>query len=167
MTPPSRLLRQLAPAARISPNRQQADLRIAKPAVSRLNAHRHPLTTQFQLLPDAEPAEFAAFIAPIVDALAPVGPLEAELARHIAIAHWRLSRIQAMEARLFAGRVSLPAECEIATVFAHLSRYERSIRRSLKIDLKLLQRSGQHRTKAALEVEARAESGLQIYPLGE
>ena len=126
MTLPSRLLRQLAPAARISPNRR-----------------RHPLTKQFQLLPDAEPADFAAFIAPIVDALAPVGPLEAELARHIAIAHWRLSRIQAMEARLFADRIS----------------YERSIRRSLKIDLKL--------PKAALEVEAPAESGLQIYPLGE
>ena len=134
MTPPSRLLRQLA-----------------KPAVSPLKTHRHPLTTQFQLLPDAEPADFAAFIAPIVDALAPVGPLEAELARHIAIAQWRLSRIQAMEASLFGGRVS----------------YERSIRRSLKIDLKLLQRSGLHRTKAALEVEARAESDLQICPLGE
>ena len=82
MTPPSRLLRHLAPA--------------------RLNAQCHRITAQLQLLPDAEPGVIAAFIANIVGALAPVGPIEAELARRIAIAHWCLNRIHAMEDRLFA-----------------------------------------------------------------
>ena len=205
MTPPSDFLHLLANApdlianlppalaetvrkAFVSPKRQAANESNAQKStgprteegkkISRLNAFRHGITGQVHILPDAERIAAEAFIAPIVKHLAPVGPDEAALARHIATAHWRLNRVCAVEDNLFAFRIGTRADCAIAAdyeqigdafhvalafaeqapVFAGLSGYERRIQRSLETNRKQLQESQRIRKEA----EAKALSDARL-----
>ena len=69
------------------------------------NALKHGLRAQkFVVLPDEDAAEFAALEAALLEELAPVGALQAVLARQVAIAAWRLARADRMEVELFAER---------------------------------------------------------------
>jgi hypothetical protein len=56
------------------------------------------------VLPDEDAAEFAGLEAALIEELAPVGALQAVLARRVAIAAWRLARADRIEADLFAER---------------------------------------------------------------
>ena len=56
------------------------------------------------VLPDEDAAEFAGLEAALLAELAPVGALQAVLARRIAIAAWRLARADRIEAELFEER---------------------------------------------------------------
>jgi hypothetical protein len=69
------------------------------------NALKHGLRAQkFVVLPDEDAAEFAALEATMMAELAPVGALQAVLARQVAVAAWRLARADRLEAELFAER---------------------------------------------------------------
>ncbi len=71
-------------------------------ARSARNALRHGLRAQKHLvLPEEDGAEFAALEAALVEELAPVGALQAVLARRVAVAAWRLARADRIEAELF------------------------------------------------------------------
>jgi hypothetical protein len=67
-----------------------------------LNAYKHGLTGQIHLFTAEEHAAFEKHCQSIVDALAPVGILEQQLAQSIAECHWRLNRALALESGIFA-----------------------------------------------------------------
>jgi hypothetical protein len=69
---------------------------------TRLNAYKHGLTGQIHLFTPEEHAAFEKHCQSIVDALAPVGNLEQQLAQSIAENHWRLNRARALESGIFA-----------------------------------------------------------------
>src|SRR5271156_5732604 len=69
---------------------------------TRLNAYRHGLTGQIQLLTADEHEAFEKHCAGIRESLEPVGALEIELAQSIAEDHWRLKRARALETGIFA-----------------------------------------------------------------
>jgi hypothetical protein len=68
---------------------------------SRFNGLRHGLTGQVSVMTDENRAAHDAFCNPILDHLAPEGPLETQLAQLIAQDLWRLNRVQAIEDGLF------------------------------------------------------------------
>ena len=69
---------------------------------TRLNAYKHGLTGQIHLFTPEEHAAFEKHCQSIVEALAPVGNLEQQLAQSIAENHWRLNRARALESGIFA-----------------------------------------------------------------
>ena len=69
---------------------------------TRLNAYRHGLTGQIQLLTADEHEAFEKHCTGIRESLDPVGALEIELAQSIAEDHWRLKRARAIETGIFA-----------------------------------------------------------------
>ena len=69
--------------------------------ITRLNAYKHGLTGQLQLLTAAENEAFELHCAGIRESLQPIGALEIELAQGIAEDHWRLKRARAMESAIF------------------------------------------------------------------
>jgi hypothetical protein len=74
-------------------------------ARSAQNALRHGMRAQkYVVLPDEDGAEFAALEAALVEELAPVGALQAVLARRVAVAAWRLARADHIEIELFEER---------------------------------------------------------------
>ena len=74
-------------------------------ARSARNALKHGMrAAKYLVLPDEDAAEFAGLEATLVAELAPVGALQAVLARRIAVAAWRLARADRIEADLFAER---------------------------------------------------------------
>jgi hypothetical protein len=69
------------------------------------DALKHGMRAQkYLVLPDEDGAEFAALEAALVAELAPVGALQAVLARRVAVAAWRLARADRIEAELFDER---------------------------------------------------------------
>jgi hypothetical protein len=74
-------------------------------ARSAQNAVKHGLTAQkYVVLPEEDAAEFAGLEAAMIEELAPVGALQAVLARRVAVAAWRLARADRIEVELFAER---------------------------------------------------------------
>ena len=72
------------------------------------NALRHGMRAlKHVVLPDEDAGEFAALEAAMIAELAPVGALQAVLARRVAIAAWRLARAD----RLAAGTGLGPRRC--------------------------------------------------------
>jgi hypothetical protein len=69
---------------------------------SRLNAYKHGLTGQIHLFTAEEQEAFEKHCQSIVEALAPVGNLEQDLAQSIAEDKWRLNRAHALESGIFA-----------------------------------------------------------------
>jgi hypothetical protein len=74
-------------------------------ARSAQNALKHGMRARkYLVLPDEEAAEFEALEAALVEELAPVGALQTVLARRVAVAAWRLTRADRIEAELFEER---------------------------------------------------------------
>ena len=74
-------------------------------ARSAQNALKHGLRAEKHVvLPDEDAAEFAELEAALIEELAPVGALQAVLARRVAVAAWRLARADRIEADLFEER---------------------------------------------------------------
>jgi hypothetical protein len=81
------------------------------------NALKHGMRAQKHLvLPDRDAAEFAGLEAALLEELAPVGALQAVLARRIALAAWRLARADRIEAELFEERRSADGGLGLAMV---------------------------------------------------
>jgi hypothetical protein len=74
-------------------------------ARSAQNALKHGMRAEkYVVLPEEDADEFAGLEAALIDELAPVGALQAVLARRVAVAAWRLARADRIEADLFAER---------------------------------------------------------------
>ncbi len=71
-------------------------------SVSKLNAFRHGLTAATVVLPTEDMETYRQFSASVIASLEPVGAMEEQLAQLVADTHWRLNRIPALEANLFA-----------------------------------------------------------------
>jgi hypothetical protein len=67
-----------------------------------LNAYKHGLTGQIHVFSAEEHEAFEKHCQSVVEALAPVGAFEQQLAQAIAEGHWRLNRARAIEAGIFA-----------------------------------------------------------------
>jgi hypothetical protein len=68
------------------------------------NALKHGLRARmYVVLPDEDAAAFAALEAALLDELAPVGALQAVLARQVAVAAWRLARADRLAAGMGLG----------------------------------------------------------------
>lgn len=122
-----------------------------KNAVS-LNAMKHGLLSRKTLLPDEDEAALVEFGKRMRTQLQPVGDLETLLVDRIITAAWRLRRVMAVEAEIFASeRLNYMDEdkglggayLKVAAnsdAFSKLSRYETAIERSLYKALHELQR---------------------------
>jgi hypothetical protein len=76
-----------------------------------INAYKHGLTGQIHLCTADEHDAFEKHCQAIVEALAPVGILEQDLAQAIAADKWRLNRARAIESGIFAiGHSTQPLE---------------------------------------------------------
>jgi hypothetical protein len=74
-------------------------------ARSARNALKHGMRAQnYVVLPEEDGAEFAELEAALTLELAPVGALQAVLARRVAVAAWRLARADRIEVELFEER---------------------------------------------------------------
>jgi hypothetical protein len=69
---------------------------------SSLNAYKHGLTGQIHIFTPEEQTAFEKHCQSFVEALAPVGILEQDLAQSIAEDKWRLNRARALESGIFA-----------------------------------------------------------------
>jgi hypothetical protein len=79
---------------------------------ARLNAYKHGITGQIHLFTPEEHEAFDKYCQSVVEALAPVGILEQELAGVIAKDRWRLNRAHAIESGIFAlGQVGELGQC--------------------------------------------------------
>jgi hypothetical protein len=71
-------------------------------SISAMNALRHGLTGQVNLMPDEDREAHDKFCAAIVESLAPEGALEIQFAQSIAEDNWRMNRGRAIETNMFA-----------------------------------------------------------------
>jgi len=67
-----------------------------------MNALRHGLTGQVNLMPDEDREAHDKFCAAIVGSLVPEGPLEIQFAQSVAEDNWRMNRGRAIETNMFA-----------------------------------------------------------------
>jgi hypothetical protein len=93
-------------AKQIAANRENAKKSTGPKPESRektsMNALRHGLTGQVNLMPEEDREAHDKFCAAIVESLAPSGALEIQFAQSIAEDNWRLNRGRAIETNMFA-----------------------------------------------------------------
>jgi hypothetical protein len=70
-------------------------------AASRLNAVNHGLTGESPLIPGESEEEAVEFVQSVITDLDPLGSLQEELAREVAVCSWRLRRAARVEAGLY------------------------------------------------------------------
>jgi hypothetical protein len=154
-------------------------------AAARLNARRHDLTGQVNILPDAERTAIEAFCQPIIESFAPASAYELQLARGIAEAQWRLNRARAVEDNYFALQIADFADHSLAgdnhqiadalhqaraffdrsADFGRFTLYEQRIQRAMAKNLQLLKDAKQERLAAeakAREAEAKVFEEAQL-----
>jgi len=135
----------------------------------RLNAYRHGLTGQLCVFTPAEQQAYDKHCKVILDALAPVGDFERDLAQSIAHGYWRLKRAGAIEDSSFAlgaheHSVDDTGHSEVDNAFAQarawreqahnlhlLTVYEQRIQRSIDKNTARLQQLQSERKEAARE----------------
>jgi hypothetical protein len=141
---------------------------------SRLNAYRHGLTGQIEVLTPEEKEAHDAFCDGIVASLKPADALENQLAHSVAEGHWRMNRICAIESNIFAASAFEHAESETddpelakalddartfsadPARFQLLTVYEARIHRKTNNDLKQLKEI--QAARLALEAAQKAET---------
>jgi hypothetical protein len=131
-------------------------------SIARVNALKHGLSAEHVVLFDEEVAEFERFFRKWMGACKPRGFVERQLVERIAICAWRLRRVYRIETGLFRkyradwikGTTGLPIAIETTffrasaadNTLEKLTRYERSIERSLRQALWQLHEMKRHRT---------------------
>ncbi len=147
---------------------------------SSLNAFRHGLTGQIVIHTPEDQAAFQKHCDAIRKALAPVGPLEIDLAQSIAEDKWRLHRARALENSIFtlgyqrhchpgAAHPQLDAALaqgrtwiEQAKNLQLLTIYEQRIHRSLQKNMAELRALQAQRQQAVAEAEEKARLLVQL-----
>ena len=149
----------------------------------RLNAYRHGLTGQLCVFTPEEQQAYEKHCKVVLEALAPVGDFERDLAQSIADDHWRLKRARAIEASTFAlGQHEHAADHntghpEVDAAFAQartwekaahnlqlLTVYEQRIRRAVDKNMAQLKTLQTERKEAAAEAMKQAKL---LYRLAE
>ena len=77
------------------------------------NALTHGLSARRAVLPNEDPAEYAAFVAAHMEDLRPVGCVETSLVRDIATCSWRLARVPWVEAVAVAQQMAASAPTSV------------------------------------------------------
>ena len=96
----------MATEAQIAANRRNAQLssgprtQVGK-NVSRMNALRHGLTQQIEVMTPEEKEAKDKFFDDIISSLAPEGAIESQFAHSVADGHWRLNRASSIENNIF------------------------------------------------------------------
>ncbi len=133
-------------------------------ARSAQNALKHGMRAETHLvLPEEDPDEFAALEAALLAELAPVGALQAVLARRVAVAAWRLARADRIETELFEERRIADGGLGLALIrdgngtrsFETLLRYRGAAMAEFWRALKTLK---------ALQAEQAALAGQEVVP---
>jgi hypothetical protein len=157
----------MATQLQIAANRRNA-LRSTGPrtelgkSISRLNALKHGLGAEQVVLFDEDVTEFERFFRKWMRACKPRGFVEQQLIERTAICAWRLRRVYRIETGLFSkyrtdwmkGATGLPVAIETTffrasaadNTLEKLTRYERSIERSLRQALWQLHEMKRHHT---------------------
>lgn len=151
---------------------------------SRLNGMRHGLTGLGTIMTDEDRRAQDSFVDPFVEELAPVGIHERQLAWTIAVDHFRLNRLKAVEENTFAhGHFDRAGDIEAehpeihhaitqARVFSfegrtfhNLSLYEQRLTRAIHKNLQLYyQLQDRRRAKALAEPEISPSKSEQSAP---
>ncbi len=102
----------MASEKQIAANRRNAQLSSgpktqAGKNVSRMNALRHGLTQQIEVMTPEEKQAKDKFFDEIVSSLAPEGAIENQFAHSVADGHWRLNRASSIENNIFTLACSL------------------------------------------------------------
>jgi hypothetical protein len=143
-----------------------------------MNGRKHGFTGHATVTTDEDYEAWKEFSIPYVEALKPIGPIEIQLARTLAIDNFRLNRLKAVEENMFAygelGPLSGKIETEHPRVhhaivqaqvfvvndraFQNLSLYEQRLTRAIHKNLKLLReeqalRKAEEKHKALLQAE--------------
>lgn len=113
-------------AKQIAANRQNAQKSTGPrtsegKALINMNALRHGLTGQVNLMPDEDREAHDKFCAALVESLAPEGALEIQFAQSIAEDNWRMNRGRAVETNMFALGAFYPAGPEMDTSHAQIN----------------------------------------------
>ena len=148
---------------------------------SRGNALKHGMRAEvFEVLPNEDPAEFAARVAAWEHDLKPVGEAEAHLARRAAAIVWKLDRLERVEAASLTRRIrdavdgadcdddDLDALHEAADIASfdpgveaeRMRRYQAGLTRELHRTLDLLIKLKKERLKCANEANSAARSAV-------
>jgi hypothetical protein len=142
-------------------------------AVASRNALRHGLTAEQLVVQEEEARDFVSFHDELRATLAPGNAVEEQLVERIVLCSWRLRRVCRAEAGItgrmakqWMGKDPEPAYAGVVFVMATpqmlaLTRYERSIERSLHCALEALER---RQEKRRLEAEIDREPGSYADP---
>src|SRR5215468_2584971 len=101
-SPKSRLSPRALEANRANAQKSTGPRTAEGKAKSRLNAGRHHITAQVNLLPPEEHEAAQKFCKPIFESLHPEGPEETQLAQTIAENYWRLNQARTAITNRFA-----------------------------------------------------------------
>ena len=132
---PSAEVRQLDPARRRSPRRPGPKTPAGRARVA-LNPITHGISSTRPVVPGERSDEWETHRRAIVEALAPVGPLEIALAERAASIVWRLRRVTAYEEAAIAERQHLPAAS--ARLLPHPLEIDKIIRYEAHLSRQLL-----------------------------
>ncbi len=133
------------------------------------NSARHYLCGKKHVIAPEDREEFARHYELMLEALAPDGPVECQLAESIVVAQWRLTRAQNLESEIFAKVVMASTDSFLAHGEAWLAHsqeltritlYEQRIRRGLAVD-KAEFESRQSARRAAQSPVEQASSAAQ------
>jgi hypothetical protein len=124
---------------------------------SALNGSRHNLTGAAYVMSDEDRQAFDKFCAPFIASFNPANAAERSYAHLIAVAHWRLNRVHAIEENTFSmGHFTKASDVEVdhpelhhaltqarvfdlkGDLFKNLSLYEQRIAREMNRNLKTL-----------------------------
>jgi hypothetical protein len=168
-----------AAASRINGARSRGPKTPAGKARAAQNAIKHGMRAlKYVVLPDESAAEFHEFEEAMVDELAPVGAVQAVLARRVAVAAWRLARADRMEVELFEERRWEDAGVGMALIrdgngtksFETLMRYRSAamaeFMRALKTLKALQAQQAQEQAAGALERPASRPAARVSRPVG-
>ena len=152
-----------------SPRRTGPNSGAGKARVS-VNAITHGISSVRPVVPGESNNEWETHRRAIVEALAPVGPLETALAERAASIVWRLRRVTTYEEAAIAERQHLPAASarvlphpldidKVITYETHLSR--QFFHASYELESRQAARSGQRAPLIRLDIHGATRSGRQ------
>ncbi|QOV91591.1 hypothetical protein [Humisphaera borealis] len=101
-----------AEQSRINGAKSRGPTSEAGKAVASQNAWKHGLRARGQLLPEEDPAEFAAYLASFCDDLGAVGPCQVMLAERVAEMAWKLRRMPIIRSAVLYSRRDKQREAE-------------------------------------------------------
>src|SRR5262245_22829413 len=126
------------------------------------NALTHGLTSARPVVSGERPQDWTAHCRDVLEALAPMGPVERALAERVASVLWRLPRVTAYEAAAIAGRHDLespsapllPSPFELDRIIRYEAHLSRQLYQALhELEAMRAQRRGQETPLVRVDVQ--------------